>query len=399
MLHRRDFLKLSSFASAAALVPNFLNIFNQFPIQSNGKKLVIIQKSGGCDGLNTYVPFENDLYFKARPQLGLSDSEIIKIGSQQGVNSAMKEIADIFNEGEMTILNQVGYPNPDRSHFRSMDIWHTGSNADEYWPTGWLGRYLDASCNQCAKPHHVLEIDDTLSLANKGLNSNALALLNTGQLYRATRDEYLQRLDQEYKKQKSSLNPSLDYMYKTMSETINSAAYIHEKAKTYRSKVNYPSGILGRQLKLVAELINSGVETSVYYTSLPGFDTHVRQKMQQERLLQQYSDAVAAFIQDLKMNNQFEDVLIMTFSEFGRRVEENASGGTDHGKANNLTLIGGKLAKPGFFNSVPNLTNLDEGDLKFDIDFRNVYASILRNWLEVDDVAILKREFEPLGLI
>ena len=243
-----------------------------------------------------------------------------------------------------------------------------------------------------------MEIDDTLSLATKGSETNAIAVLNTGQLYRTTQDKYLQKLSSQYQTH-GTANSSLDYMYKTMTQTMQSAEYIHEKAKIYRSKVKYPQGQLGRQLKLVAELIISGAETSVFYTSLPGFDTHVRQKMTHERLLKQYSEAVAAFVQDLKANNQFDDTVIMTFSEFGRRVEENASGGTDHGKANNLTLIGGKLKTPGFFNQAPDLKNLDKGDLAYYIDFRNVYASMLRNWLEVDDVAILQRKFNALNLV
>ncbi|MEL6653461.1 MAG: DUF1501 domain-containing protein, partial [Bacteroidota bacterium] len=165
------------------------------------------------------------------------------------------------------------------------------------------------------------------------------------------------------------------------------------------SKAEYPGTEIGRRLKLIAELICSDVDTTVFYVSLSGFDTHVRQRNVQDRLLRQYAEAVAAFTEDLQQNQRFDDTMIMTFSEFGRRVSQNASGGTDHGKANNLFLMGGKLQRPGIFNQAPDLSKLDEGDVQWEIDFRQVYATLLDDWLGVADEAILQRKFKKLRLV
>lgn len=396
MTSRRDFLKLSSLASASVLMPGFLQAMRFSSLAADGKKLVVIQWSGGNDGLNSIIPFEDDLYYKARPTLGLDKEKVLKLNAYQGFNPVMAPLRDIFDEGQMTILNSVGYPNPDRSHFRSMDIWHSGSGADQHWETGWLGRYLDHTCSGCAKPHTVLEIDESLSLAVKGADLSALAVTDPRRLFRNTQDPWLLH---QLEAGRPHSHPDLDFLYKTMTETIESAEYIHEQHKIYSSTIDYPVNPLARQLKLIAELINSGAETSVYYTSLPGFDTHVNQRGKQNRLLTQYSEAVAAFVKDLKQHDQFENTVIMTFSEFGRRVKQNASGGTDHGKANNLFLIGGQLQTPGFFNSAPDLSQLDDGDLAWEIDFRRIYATLLKDWLGADDEAILQAGFERMPLL
>ena len=395
---RRDFLKYSSLASAATLMPGFLNSLTSNSLDADGKKLVIIQFSGGNDGLNTCVPYRNDAYYRARPSLGISAQEVLPVTDEVGLNPAMEGLRSLYDEGLLTILNQVGYPNPDRSHFRSMDIWHSASNSDEYWSTGWLGRYLDSDCAGCAQPHRVLEIDELLSMAVKGESTKGLALQDPARLMRITKDPYIQALSQRNSASHSE-DTNLDYLYKTMTETVNSAEYIHQQAQKFRSQANYPQGPFGKQLKLVAELLISGVDTSVFYVSLSGFDTHVRQLNQQARLLKQYSEAITAFVQDLKEQNRLEDTLIMTFSEFGRRVEQNASGGTDHGKANNLFLIGGALQSPGIFNAMPDLTRLDQGDLQYEIDFRQVYATVLKDWLGADDQEILGRKFQRLPLV
>ncbi|MEM7659862.1 MAG: DUF1501 domain-containing protein [Bacteroidota bacterium] len=396
MFSRRDFLKVSSLASAASLMPGFLQELSFHPIHAEEKKLVIIQFSGGNDGLNTVIPYGDDNYYRLRKDLGIPESEILPLNDYQGLHPEMQALRSLYDQGEMSILNAVGYPNPDRSHFRSMDIWHTGSSAEEYWDTGWLGRYLDHACAGCSKPHSVLEMDTNLSLAVKGIDHKALAVQNPTQLHQSVRDPWFATLEEQ---QGVPPESDLAYLYKTMVETRTSAQYLHETHKIYRSKQIWPVNPLARQLKTVSELIISGAETKVYYVSLTGFDTHVRQKAQQARLLKQYSEAIEVFVKELKQHDQFDKTLLMTFSEFGRRVKENASGGTDHGKANNLFLLGGALKQPGFVNPAPSLTKLDDGDVQWQIDFRQVYASVLRDWLGADDEAILKRKFERLRLV
>jgi uncharacterized protein (DUF1501 family) len=191
----------------------------------------------------------------------------------------------------------------------------------------------------------------------------------------------------------------LNYLYKTLAEATSSADYIYDKSKIYQSGAAYPNSEFAGQLKTVAELINSGIETKVYYVSLSGFDTHVRQQTQHERLLSTYAEAAHAFVSDLEKNNRFQDVLIMTFSEFGRRVSQNASGGTDHGTANNLFVMGKNLKKKGFINGTPDLSKLDQGDLIHDVDFRSVYATILNKWLDTSSSSILNGQFKTLDFI
>ena len=397
---RRDFLKLSSLASAASLTPRFLSGLGQYSLSSQGKKLVVIQLSGGNDGLNTIIPFRNDIYYQARPQLAIEASSVLNLTDELGLNPAMSDFKGLFDKGLVTILNQVGYPNPDRSHFRSMDIWHTASNSDEYWNHGWLGRYLDHSCTGCDKSHRVIEVDETLSLAGKGKTAKAMALTNPQRLYKTVQDSYLQELKKGYAHRSTGSGESeLDYLYKTLTETVESAAYVYEKSKTFSSSTPYPTHAFGKQLKQVAELIGSGIETQVFYVSLTGFDTHVNQRRTHDRLLGLYSSALSAFVSDLTQMNRLDETLIMTFSEFGRRVQQNASRGTDHGKANSLFLVGGTLRNPGVFNANIDLKQLDEGDVKYSIDFRQVYATVLKDWLGADDQQILQRKFKRLELV
>lgn len=399
MKSRRDFLKISGLASGALFTPQFLQALGQGGLNTDGKKLIIIQLSGGCDGLNAFVPYRNDLYYNMRPKLAIQ--EVLQLNDSIGLNPALKPLQALYDKGQFALINSVGYPNPNRSHFRSMDIWHTGSDANEYLHAGWLGRYLDHSCEGCAEPHKVIEMADTLSLAMKGAQTNGLAIRNPKLLHKATQDPFVKALEQSAVRSRplTGGNENLDYLYKTLTQTSQSTSYIYEASKVYRSKEIYPGGNFGKSLKMIGELICSGIETDVFYTSLSGFDTHINQKPTQARLFNNYAQSVAALVRDLEKNNRMKDTLILTFSEFGRRVKQNASGGTDHGKANNLWLIGGDLRKPGIYNDVPDLSKLDKGDLQWEVDFRRVYADVLDNWLGADSKGILGRNFEKLGVV
>ncbi len=379
-------------ASTSVMMPNFLRAFSMKALPYDGKILVVIQLSGGNDGLNTVVPFRNDDYYSLRPTIGIAEADVLKLTDSLGFHPALSGLKDIYDQGFLTIINNVGYPNPDRSHFRSMDIWHSGSSSSEFWYSGWLGRYLDAQCNNGKPVHAVLEIDDTLSLAVKGENKNALGVTSPKMLY-----DSVKNLD--VVTNTNTGNANLDFLYKTLADTKSSAQYLYDQSTIYNSKQSYPNSELGKHLKTIAELVVSGCETSVYYCEHTGFDTHFSQLGKQNNLLGQYSEAVTAFVQDLKDNGKMNDVVIMTFSEFGRRVEQNASGGTDHGTANNVFIINGALTKPGVYNETPDLKNLDQGDLIYKIDFRNIYSTILRKVLKVDDASILRRSFDPLDFI
>ena len=385
-------------ASTSIFVPAFLKAYQPERLfnSRSGKILVIVQLSGGNDGLNTVIPYRNDIYYQQRPTLAIPKNEVLQVSDQLGLNPVLSPLQSLYDEGLLSIVNNVGYPNPDRSHFRSMDIWHTASESDEYLSTGWLGRYLDSSCQGCQAAHHALEVDDELSLALKGQQKKGFAMSNPEQLKRQTNNPLLKHLaGQDHHDNEENVA----YLYKILADTYSSADYLSEKAKTYRSQVSYPVSAFGKRLKQVAELISADTDTRIYYVSLSGFDTHVNQKNQQERLLKQYAEGMKAFVKDLKQNKLLDDTLIMTFSEFGRRVKQNASRGTDHGTANNLFLMGGKLKNPGFYNEGPDLSTLDKGDLVYKVDFRDVYATILDNWLEGSSQQILNKSFRGLNFI
>ena len=397
-IKRRTFLQTGSLATASLFLPRFLKAMETPSLVPPGNKvLVVLQLSGGNDGLNTVIPVRNDIYYKERPKLGIARDKALSLTDEAGLNPALVALKDLYDQGEMSILNQVGYPNPDRSHFRSMDIWHSASKSNEYVYTGWLGRYLDAQCKGCDKPTQALEIDDVLSMALKGDKIKGLAMKDPRRLYTSANEKFFKDLSQQHKA--AHEEEPVEYLYKTLASTISSADYIFEQSKLRPSKASYPATELGRSMQTISSLILSDINTKVYYVSLGSFDTHVLQEGQQKRLFTEMNDAIKAFTNDLKQQGRFEDVLLMTFSEFGRRVAQNASGGTDHGTANNMFFIGGGLKEKGILNPLPDLTDLDEGDLKFKIDFKQAYATVLHNWLGADDKAILKGNYKHLGFI
>jgi uncharacterized protein (DUF1501 family) len=395
--NRRAFLKQSALTTAGTLlIPNFLKAVERpafFP--ASEKILVVVQLSGGNDGLNTVVPFQSDIYYRSRPRLAVARESVLKATDELGFHPALAKLHDLYNKGYLAVINNVGYPNPDRSHFRSMEIWHTAS-ADEYKSTGWIGRYLDSTCQHDHVAHSAIEMDDALSLALKGQAVKGLAVKNPERLYKAMHNDFFQNVAQGVN---PTPEPSLDYLYKTLAETVSSADYIYSKSKIQKSTITYPEHEFGSRLKTIAQLIISGLDTKVYYVSLSGFDTHVHQQGAHPRLLQLYADSIHAFVSDLEKSNRMQDVMVMTFSEFGRRVTENASGGTDHGTANNLFLIGSNLKQKGFLNGVPDLAQLDQGDLIHQIDFRGVYCTLLRKWMNCDDRNILGGDFASLDFI
>lgn len=398
LIKRKSFIQIGSLATASVFVPKFLKAFETPAAVPQGNKVVvIIQLSGGNDGLNTVIPFRNDLYYKNRPKLGIQKGEALMLTDEAGLHPSLTAFKELYDDGSLGIFNSVGYPNPDKSHFRSMDIWHTASKSTDYWNTGWIGRYLDAQCAGCDKPTQALEIDDVLSLALKGEHIKGLALEDPKRLYNTSQEKYFKEILANHKA--DAHEQPVEYLYKTMAETISSADYIFKQSKQRPSAETYPDTELGKGLKTIASLIFSDINTKVYYISLGSFDTHINQEFQQKRLFNELNGAVKAFVKDLKANNRFDDVLLFSFSEFGRRVAQNASGGTDHGKANNMFFVSGALQQKGIYNALPDLSKLDDGDLQFQLDFRAVYATVLEKWLGADAEPILKQKMQLLPFI
>ena len=362
-------------------------------IEPSQRKLVVIQLNGGNDGLNTIIPYRNDIYYKSRPQLSISKNKIIDINGDVGFNVQLSKFAQLFDAGYVTVVNRVGYPNASRSHFKSMDYWNAGGNFN----SGWLGRYLDHYAPDSGGLHAV-EISDLLSLSLRGEQKKGVAFDDLKALHHSISNPLITQAVHLATHSMRQSNTNLDFIYNVL---IGSQQMIHPAYDKFAKapKLNFfPDSPLGLQLRKVARMIISGMDTNIYYTSMGTFDTHVGQKGKHNKLLGQLSDAVYAFVSALKKHSKLDETCILIFSEFGRRVKENASKGTDHGSGNSMFLISSALAHPGFYNSYDTLEHLVRGDLPFDIDFRQLYAAILEDWLQADSQLVLGNQYEKLPL-
>lgn len=397
LINRKTFIRTGSLATGSMMIPRFLQAFEHpAAVPAGNKIVVVIQLSGGNDGLNTIIPVRNDIYYRERQLLGIKRSDALPLTDEAGLHPALTAFRALHEEGHLAMYNGVGYPNPDKSHFRSMDIWQSASDSNVILHTGWLGRYLEAKCTGNARPTKALEVDDTLSLALKGEQVKGHAVTDPRRLFNASGDAWLKSQMAAYHAHEEA---PVDYLYKTMAQTLSSAEYIYRQSRQHPTSASYPDTELAKGLKTIASLIYSEIDTKVYYISLGSFDTHVNQDAQQKRLFTELNGAVKAFTDDLKANGRFNDLLLFTFSEFGRRVKQNASNGTDHGKANNMFLISGALKKQGLLNPLPDLGKLDDGDIAHTLDFRQVYATVLERWLDTGAEGILGKKFGMLDFI
>lgn len=363
--------------------------------------LVVIQLSGGNDGLNTLVPHTDDAYFRARPRLALRAKDCIRLTDDLSLNRNLSGLRELYDEGNVAIVEGVGYPNPDRSHFRSMEIWHAASDSDQILADGWVGRYFDNHCQGRPVPTAGVSIgEDQVPQAFEGTKGMGVAFSNPDQFgyIGGKMGDDTQSFRALNRPDASSRNKSLDFVRHVTANAMVSADKIHQVARKTRNTIPYPGGPVARHLSIVARMIGGGLGARIYYVSLGGFDTHTNQRGQQDRLLRLYSQGVSAFMKDLKSMGAGRQVTIMTFSEFGRRVGENANQGTDHGTAAPMFVIGEQV-KGGLKGERPSLTDLDEGDLQFTTDFRSVYASVLNQWFSVDPATVFGREFPTLDLI
>jgi len=397
LIDRKDFLRTGSLATASLMIPRFLQAFEGPGALPPGNRIVVVlQLSGGNDGLNTVIPIRNDIYYRERRQLAIRRPDTLALTEEAGLHPALTAFRALYDEGHLAVYNGVGYPNPDRSHFRSMDVWQSASDADVVLHSGWLGRYLDARYADGGRPTRALEIDDTLSLALRGERVKGLAVTDPSRLHAAADDPWLRN---RLATPRPDAEAPVDYLYQTLAQTLSSAQYIHRHSRQRPTTAPYPDTELARSLKTIASLVYSDIDTQVYYLSLGSFDTHANQDDQQRRLFEELNGAVKAFTDDLKANGRFQDLLLFTFSEFGRRVRQNGSNGTDHGKANNMFLVSGALRRQGLLNPMPDLARLDDGDIPLALDFRQVYATVLERWLDTPATPILGRPFAPLDFI
>lgn len=423
---RREFLRSSLvLASAAAALPSFISRsaiamqpaagLSSIPGVPEDRVLVIIQLSGGNDGLNTVVPYGQSTYYNLRPGINIPENQALKLDNVRGVglHPQLGPIKELYDSGLCSIVQGVGYPNPNRSHFKSMDIWHTADLNGT--GDGWLGRYFDAECcgfgkgesgtAEKAKPNGQpgVAIGRTAPLAMQGRRSKPISF-ESEELFRWIGQDVERDLTQPYdalqRREAAGDDSAASFLMRTALDAQVSSDMIR-KAVRSRPLVPYPNSELARQLAMVAAMIRAGLPTRVYYVSHGGFDTHAQQGGPQGRhaqLLSQFAQATKAFYADLKAQRNESRVLTMSFSEFGRRVGQNASGGTDHGTAAPMFFFG-PMVRAGVLTEHPALNELDDGDLRYRVDFRSVYAGVLKDWLKADPVKVLEGSFEVAPLI
>jgi uncharacterized protein (DUF1501 family) len=417
MFTRRDFLKSSSLVTlslgAGALLPRFLNrTAAAAPLAGKpGSKdtiLVVVQLTGGNDGLNTVIPFKDPLYAKYRPTLKQPVEQIKKLNDEVGLHPALGGFASLWEDKALCVVQGVGYPNPSQSHFRSMDVWQAGSTA-ETLRDGWLGKALGRMSN--APAYHMGAPNEAAPFAFTGspIKIPSLTSLEEFQLRTAAAsnpDNKAQRSVIEGAAKSPSTPTSgggsggglIDFVQRTANNTYASSRRIAEINKNYEPKSPYPATGLANRLKLAAQLIDAELGARIYYVSIDGFDTHAGQEPTHTQLLNEVSEAMTAFFKDLDARGQRERVLLMTFSEFGRRAKENGSKGTDHGSGAPVFLIGGKV-HAGVVGAHPSLEKLEDGNLKHHTDFRQVYASILDSWLGVPSREVLGAKYEAIPIL
>lgn len=375
-MNRRQFLSLSgTFTGGMLVLPDFLYSFGS-QTQSNlvlGEQcLVFIQLNGGNDGLNTFVPFDDPNYYYNRPKIALSKDDVIAKNNGMAFHPALKSLAQIQQNGDLTVIQNVGYPEPNRSHFRSQEIWQTASASNQYINEGWLGRYLDFQCKEHT-PTAGINLDNIDNLALKGNEPNAITIKDPNRFKPKGESEESIKL---------SNNPQLDFVRKIANSATEGAEDIQKALAKSTSENSYPKTNLSKNLEWIARLIKGNLNSKVYYTSLGGFDTHDNQLAIHKNKLTELNDAIFSFYTDLKNAKLLQNVTIVVFSEFGRRVKDNGNG-TDHGTAAPLFIIGGSN-KGKIIGKNPDLSNLDNGDLKFETDFRSIYATLLQQKLNFD---------------
>jgi uncharacterized protein (DUF1501 family) len=432
---RRQFLRTSMLGAAVSFtVPIFLqNTFSTLDAMAadsaiqtvtgkDGQILIVLQLAGGNDGMNTVIPYADDVYYRSRPIIGIPKGQVLPLNDYVGLNPKLAGLKGLFDAGHLSVLQGVGYPNPNRSHFRSTEIWQTASDANVSEPYGWLGRYFD-SCCKGADPTVGVAVGNQVPQSFASADPTGVSFSRPEQyrwvngdksgdseaVYKEMNEPIMDpaQLDENDGGSVDSLpgetkashkESTLEFLQRTALDAQMSSDKVLDIAKKYPASVSYPRTALGDSLSLVGRMIAGGLATRVYYVSQGGYDTHVNELPTHTRLMTELNDALVAFAADMKAQGNFNRVMLMTFSEFGRRVAQNASNGTDHGAAAPMFVMGGGI-KPGLVGTYPSLDTLNSGDLAYSLDFRSVYATILDKWLRAPSKEVLGRQFPLLGLV
>jgi len=364
----------------------------------------VIQLMGGNDGLNTVVPYGQAAYLENRPNIGLTSDEVLPIDGDVGLNSQMQGIMDLYQSNRVAIIQGVSYPSPNLSHLEATAIWESAT-PEMPFSNGWLGRYMDVA-NRLENPSNAVNLGDLVPQTLQGVTSEPVSLdsLQGFQVAPLSRNDvesqgFIQRLNETACSACSEYNALVDQMMTAGLDAISASSVIQAAANSYTPQVTYPMDDFSTRLKLAAGIIVSSFNPKIVYVTLGGFDTHAGERATQDPLLKQLSDGVSAFYDDLSAQGRANDTLVMTFSEFGRRVRENGSGGTDHGTALPQFMVGGSVS-PGLYGAYPNLSDLDpNGNLLWNIDFRQSYATVLEDWFGIEQTEVLDSSYQTLSVI
>ncbi|MCY4026697.1 MAG: DUF1501 domain-containing protein, partial [Acidobacteria bacterium] len=359
---------------------------------------VVVEVSGGNDGLNTVVPYGEDEYYRVRPTIGIPPSEVLKIDDRYGFHPSLVGFERLYKDGRLAVVHGCGYDNPSLSHFSSMGFWHTGvPNGGE--TLGWLGRLADGAYDHDAQGNRIVNIGTRQSLAVRARHHSPL-VFNDPRTFRREGANSEKSALGKMKADGAGGNATLEFLAGTAQNAAESSEFVRQASAAYRTTVDYGIGGLSGPLRQVAALIHAEMPTRIYYVTYAGnsFDTHVHQADPHARLLAYTADAVRGFTEDLERIGRADDVAVVMFTEFGRRVEENGSLGTDHGTATPMFVVGNHV-RGGLYGQHPSLTELDDGNLIRTTDFRRVYATMIEEWLRYkDSPTVLKGEFETLGV-
>lgn len=400
---RRELLRQGSMIAVGLAAPAWLSTIAKADAvrTSQGKKidpdgiLIICQLSGGNDGLNTVIPFTDPKYYELRPTVGIAADKVLKISDKLGLHPSLTGLQTLYKEGKVAIIGGVGYPKPNRSHFKSMEIWQSASPTTSM-SNGWLGRSVDIK-NATSKVNPVyaigLSTDKPRALMAKDVSIPCFASLTD--IQSMVGDPDAERMLREI--QGMGGNAGEAVVQSANKSALDAMALLRDKLSGFTPKQEYPKHQFGDGFKQISQLVAASAQTRVVYFSNGGFDTHARQADQHDKLMKAFGDSVLAFMREMEAIGKADKVTILVFSEFGRRSYENASAGTDHGAAGPMLLIG-KAIKGGFYGPIPNLNDLEDGDVKFSIDFRSVYATTLDQWMGSDSEKVLGAKFDHMPL-
>lgn len=403
---RRDVLKTGGMIAVGLMAPPWLSAIAKGDMvrTSRGRAidpdtvLVVCQLTGGNDGLNTVIPHSLDAYYKARPVLGIPADKVLKIDQNLGFHPAMTGMHQLYQEKKVAIVQAVGYPNPNRSHFKSMDIWHSAS-PDGRMNDGWIGRAIDLKLEHGAvDPVDVVGLSNEKPRALVGRKASIPCFASLTDIQSMVGDADSERMLREIQGMAAMEGTVTRTIQDSSKTALDAMATLKTKLATFTPKQTYGNDEFGRGFKQIANLVGSNAHTRVVYFRAGGFDTHSRQAESHEKLLGGFSNAMLAFQREMEAIGKADKVMVLVFSEFGRRTYENGSAGTDHGQAAPMFLVG-KRVKGGLYGPNPTFDDLQDGDLRWKTDFRQVYATALDDWMGSDSKVVLGESFNPLGVI